>query len=156
MGGRNCVTGVFDGGAHAIAALSYCGIGQAHGVKVVLVRNHAAVIDLDVDQIGVDSINGSAESPEVRHGWIARSVPETRQPRSVMSATVVATPLSGPEIRMRDRLPTIHHWSLPTISSYNLSRDYESVRSVQNRCWAFQFPYHGPHARGVPLRARAC
>jgi hypothetical protein len=34
-------------------------------MEVIFVRHHTAVIDFDVDQVGVDAVNGSTESPEV-------------------------------------------------------------------------------------------
>ncbi len=50
-GGRNQVAGVLDGGAHAVAALAHRGVGQAHGVEDVLVHHHAAIVDLDIDEV---------------------------------------------------------------------------------------------------------
>ena len=55
-GGRNGVAGVLDGGAHTIATLTYRRIGQAYGVKDILLSDNAAVINFYVDQVSVDSI----------------------------------------------------------------------------------------------------
>ncbi len=62
MRGRNQVAGVLDGGADAVAALAHGCIGQTDGVKVVLVGDHAAVIDFYIDEVGVDAVDGCAES----------------------------------------------------------------------------------------------
>ena len=67
MGGRNQVTGVFDGSAHAIAALAHRGIRKAHGVEVILVADHAAIVHLDIDEAGVDAVDSRAKSFE-EHG----------------------------------------------------------------------------------------
>ncbi len=48
-GGRNGVAGVLDGGAHAVAALAHCRVGQADGVKDILLSDDAAVINFYVD-----------------------------------------------------------------------------------------------------------
>jgi len=59
--------GVLDGGADTVAAFTHRGIGQAHGVEVILIGDNAAVIDLHVDQIRVDAIDGRAEGFGERH-----------------------------------------------------------------------------------------
>jgi hypothetical protein len=71
--GRNQVAGVLDGGADAVAALAHCGVGQADGVKVVLIGDHAAVVDFNIDEVGVDAVNGRAEGFE-KHGSSTASV----------------------------------------------------------------------------------
>ena len=63
-GGRNEVAGVLDGGADAVAAFADGGVGQAHGVKVVFVRDHAAVVHLNIDEVGVDPVDSGAEGLE--------------------------------------------------------------------------------------------
>ena len=67
IGGRNQVAGVLDGGAHAVAALAHRGVGQAHGVEVILLGDHAAIVHLDIDEVGVDAVDSRAESFE-EHG----------------------------------------------------------------------------------------
>ena len=62
--GWNQVARVLDGGAHAVAALAHSGVGKADGVEVIFVSNHAAVVDLDVDEVGVDAIDSCAVSLE--------------------------------------------------------------------------------------------
>jgi hypothetical protein len=49
------------GRADAVAAFAHGCVGQADGVKVVLIGNHAAVIDFYIDKVGVDAINSCAE-----------------------------------------------------------------------------------------------
>ena len=60
--GRNVVTAIFQRGADAVAAFSNGGIGEADGVEVVLVGLDARAVDLDLDDVGVDALNGGAES----------------------------------------------------------------------------------------------
>ncbi len=71
--GGNQVAGVLDGGANAVAALAHGGVGQADGVEVVLIGNDTAVVDFDIDQVGVDAVDGCAEGLE-EHGSSAASV----------------------------------------------------------------------------------
>ena len=73
MRGWNQVAGVLDGGAYAVAAFAHGRIGQADGVKVVLIGDHAAVIDFYIDEVGVDAIDGRAEGFE-KHESSAASV----------------------------------------------------------------------------------
>ena len=68
MRGRNHVAGVLDRGAHAIAALSHRRIRQAHGVKVILLRDHAAIVNLHIDEVGVDSVDCRAENFKEHYG----------------------------------------------------------------------------------------
>ena len=72
-GGRNQVAGVLDGGADAVAAFAHGGVGQADGVEVILVRDDAAVVDLDIDEVGIDAVDRGAESFE-KHGGLVRGV----------------------------------------------------------------------------------
>ena len=62
--GRNQVAGVLDGGAHAVAALPHRRVGQPHGVKMILVGHNATVIDFHVDQVGINTVDCSAEGLE--------------------------------------------------------------------------------------------
>jgi hypothetical protein len=73
MRGRNQIAGVLDGCADSVAALPHGCVGQADGVKVVLIGNHAAVIDFYVNEVGVDAIDGRAEGFE-KHESSAASV----------------------------------------------------------------------------------
>jgi hypothetical protein len=60
VGGRNQIAGVLDGGPDAVASLEHRRIGEADGVEDVLLGNHAAVIDLDIDEVGVDAVDSRA------------------------------------------------------------------------------------------------
>jgi hypothetical protein len=62
VGGRNIAAAVFERGANAIAALAHGGVGQADGVEVILVRFYAGDVDFDFDDVGVNAVNGSAQS----------------------------------------------------------------------------------------------
>ena len=73
MGGGNQVAGVLDGGADTVAALAHGGVGQADGVEDVLLRNDAAVVHLDINEIGVDSVDSRAVSFE-EHGERSKRV----------------------------------------------------------------------------------
>src|SRR5271157_4212790 len=73
VGGRYQVTGVLNGGADAVAALAHRGVGQADGVEVVLVGDNAAVVHLDIDEVGVNSVNSRAVSLE-KHGECSQRV----------------------------------------------------------------------------------
>ena len=66
-GGRDVEAGVLDGGADAVAAFAHGGVGQADGVEVIFIGDHAAIVDFDVDEVGVDAVDGGAESFE-EHG----------------------------------------------------------------------------------------
>src|ERR1019366_8237062 len=59
-GGRNVEAGVLDGGAHAVAGLADGGVGQADGVELLFVGLDAGEVDLDVDDAGVDAVDGGA------------------------------------------------------------------------------------------------
>jgi hypothetical protein len=38
-------------------------------VEVILLADHAAIVHLDIDEVGVDSIDRGAETLE-EHGWV--------------------------------------------------------------------------------------
>ena len=65
--GRNVVAAVFQGGADAVAAFADGGVGQADGVKVVLVGLDAGAVDFYLDDVGVDAVDRGAEGL-VEHG----------------------------------------------------------------------------------------
>ena len=62
MRGRDVVAAVFQRGADAVAALADSGVWQADGVEVVLIALDAGAVDLDLDDVGIDAVNGGAES----------------------------------------------------------------------------------------------
>ncbi len=71
-----CVDGhvearVLDGSAHTVAAFAHRGVGQAHGVKVVLIGLDSREVDFDIDDVRVDAIDSGAESFEEHksQGW---------------------------------------------------------------------------------------
>ena len=135
MRGRNQVAGVFDGGADAVAALAHGGVGQADGVEVVLLGDDAAVVDLDVNEVGVDAVDGRAEGFE-EHGMDVHGVYQRRDEPACDAQT-------APYVAERDaELP------IRTLQSH---RDYESLRPIQDRRGAFEFAHDGADARGVPL-----
>ena len=67
VGGREFEAGVADGGADAVAAFADGGVGKADGVEMILRGLHSGEVDLDVDDAGVDAIDGGAEGGE-EHG----------------------------------------------------------------------------------------
>ena len=71
--GRNQVAGIPDRRANAVAAFAHGRVGQTDSVKVVLIGDHAAVIDFYVDEVGVDAIDGRTEGFE-KHESSAASV----------------------------------------------------------------------------------
>jgi len=77
VGGMS-VAAVLQRGAYAVAALAHSGIGQANGVKVILVGLDAGTIDLHLNNVGVDAVDRGAEGL-VEHGapgeTVLRSVP---------------------------------------------------------------------------------
>ena len=73
MGRRDVVAAVLQRGADAVAALADCGIGQADGVKVVLVGLDAGAVDFHLDDVGVDAVDGGAEGL-VEHGCSGREI----------------------------------------------------------------------------------
>ena len=64
VSGRNVVAGILQRRANPLAALANGGIGQAHGREVVFTKLHARNIDFDIDQIGVDAVNGGGKCLE--------------------------------------------------------------------------------------------
>jgi hypothetical protein len=68
--GRDLVAGVFDSGAHAVAALAHGGVGQADGVEDFRLRDHAAIVHLDINEIGIDAVDSRAVSLEKHAGRI--------------------------------------------------------------------------------------
>ena len=54
-----------------------CCVWQADSVEVIFVRDRAAVVDLNFNEVGVDSIDGGAEGFE-KHGGMVRGVYQTR------------------------------------------------------------------------------
>ena len=65
--GRDVVAAVLQRGADAVAAFAHGGIGQADGVEVVLIALDAGAVDFDLNDVGVDAVDGGAES-FVKHG----------------------------------------------------------------------------------------
>ncbi len=87
-GGRNQVAGVFDGGADAVAALAHGGVGESDGVEVVLIGNDTALVDFDIDQVGINAVDGSAKGLE-EHGFSEAESTGIESPRAVMAAARV-------------------------------------------------------------------
>ncbi len=67
VGGRNVVAAVLERGADAVAAFADGGVGQADGVEVVLIALDAGAVDFDLNDVGVDAVDGGAES-FIEHG----------------------------------------------------------------------------------------
>ena len=67
VGGGQLEAGVADGGADAVAAFANGGVGKADGVEVVLLGLHAGEVHFNVDDAGVDAVDGGAEGFE-EHG----------------------------------------------------------------------------------------
>jgi hypothetical protein len=59
--GGNVVSAIAQGGAYAVAALADGGIGQADGVEMVVVGLDPGDVDLDLDDVGVDSVDYGAK-----------------------------------------------------------------------------------------------
>ena len=57
-----------DGGAHAIARLAHGGVGQADGAEFALLKDDAGEVDLHVDDVGVDAVDGGAAGFEEHIG----------------------------------------------------------------------------------------
>ena len=60
--GRDVVAAVLQRGADAVAALAHGGVGQADRVEVVLIALDAGAVDFDLDNVGIDAVDGGAES----------------------------------------------------------------------------------------------
>jgi len=60
--GRDVVAAVLERGADAVAAFADSCVGQADGVKVVLVALDAGAVDFDLNNVGIDAVDGGAES----------------------------------------------------------------------------------------------
>ena len=61
VGGRNVVAAVLQRRADAVAAFAHRGVGQADGVKVVFVLLDAGDVDLDLNDVGVDAVDGGTQ-----------------------------------------------------------------------------------------------
>ena len=61
---RNVVPGILQRGANPLTALTHGRIGQADGSEVVFSELHARNIDFDIDEVGVDAVNGGGKSLE--------------------------------------------------------------------------------------------
>ena len=61
MGGGNVVSAIFERGADAVTALTHGCVGQADGVKVILIALDARAIDFHLNDVGIDSVNRGAE-----------------------------------------------------------------------------------------------
>ena len=57
--GGDVEAGVLDGGADAVATLAYGGVAKPYGVEDLFFKLDAGEINLDVDNVGIDSINCS-------------------------------------------------------------------------------------------------
>ena len=66
-GGGDVEAAVADGGENAVAAFPDRGVGQADGREDHLVVDGAGVVDLDIDEVRVDAIDGGAACFE-EHG----------------------------------------------------------------------------------------
>jgi hypothetical protein len=66
-GGRELEPGVAHGGADAVARLADGGVRQAYGRELLLLGFDTGEVDLDVDQIGIDAVDGGTASFE-EHG----------------------------------------------------------------------------------------
>jgi hypothetical protein len=61
-GGGNRIAGVLDGCTYPVAALTHGTVGQADGVEDVLLCDNATVVNLNIDEVGVNSIDGGTEN----------------------------------------------------------------------------------------------
>ena len=59
---RNVAPAILQRGRDAVATLADGGVGQANGVEVVLIGLDARNVDLDLNNVGVDAVDGGAES----------------------------------------------------------------------------------------------
>ena len=60
--------------ARAVAALAHGGVGEADRVEMILIGLDAGAVDLDLDDVGVDAVDGGAES-FIEHGFVSANVP---------------------------------------------------------------------------------
>jgi hypothetical protein len=60
--GRDVVAAILQRGADAVAALADGGVGQADGVEVVLIALDAGAVDFHLNNVGIDAVDGGAES----------------------------------------------------------------------------------------------
>ncbi len=65
--GRKVEARVLDGSADAVAALADSGVGQTHGVKLLLGELDRGEVDFDLNEVGVDTIDGGAADFEEGH-----------------------------------------------------------------------------------------
>ena len=62
MCGGDVVTAVFQRGADAVAALAHGSVGQSDGVEMILIALDAGAVDFHLNDVGVDPVDGGAES----------------------------------------------------------------------------------------------
>jgi hypothetical protein len=77
---RDVVAAILQRGAHPVAAFAHSGVGQTHGVEVVLVGFDPGAIDFHLNDIGVDAVDCGAE------GLIEHGCAPARHPSSPPSA----------------------------------------------------------------------
>ncbi len=70
--GGNVVAAVLEGCADPVAALAHSGVGKADSVEVVLIALDAGAVDFHLNNVGVDAVDGGAESL-IEHGALAKS-----------------------------------------------------------------------------------
>jgi hypothetical protein len=58
--GGNVVSAILEGGAHSIAAFAHRCVGQPHSVEMILVSPDAGAVDLHLNNIGIDAVDGGA------------------------------------------------------------------------------------------------
>ena len=61
---RNVVAAILQRCTHPVAALAHRRIRQPHGAELFLVELYLREVDLNVDQVSIDSINGSTAGLE--------------------------------------------------------------------------------------------
>ena len=69
-------------------------------MKVILVGDHATVIDFHVDEIGVDAVDGRAESFE-EHGGKQHEVYHCGHPRGVTAISLIHQPTGIPAVTLQ-------------------------------------------------------
>src|SRR6185312_496391 len=63
-GGRDVEAGVLDGAAHAVTRFAHGGVGQADGGEQFFFEDNAREVDLNIDDRGVNAVDGGAAGCE--------------------------------------------------------------------------------------------
>src|SRR5579863_4912297 len=144
--GWDVVAAIFQRGADAVTALPDGGVGQADGVEMVLVGLDAGAVDLDLNDVGVDAVDGGAESL-IEHRW-APSPHFSRRERARNGGTRLCSGTRSPELP-----DTYLTWSGPALAVTSVTTWLWKKHSTKSSAMKIGREYRSlPEIRPLGLR----